>query len=146
MNGSFVKNGWHHSVSGAVGAMCRHRSVDSANPNRVAGGLGTYLNMSSRGWPEVARIVRAHESDFLAGDGVDGGMFSCSCGFQGERRMYVGFVSQVKEENAAAGPNIMRGRGCCGKMVPEGSDAPGRRCIGNVRARSWRWPERLIVG
>lgn len=133
-------------MSGAVGAICRHRSVDSANPNRTAGALGKYLNMSSRGWPEVARIVRAHESDFSAGDGPDGGIFSCSCGGPGERRIYVGFVSQVKEENVAAGPNIMRGRGCWGRIVPEGSEAPGRRWMGKVRARSCRWPERLIVG
>lgn len=111
MNGSFVKNGWHHNVSGAVGAMCRHLSVDSASPIRVAGGLGRYLNMSSSGWPEVARIVLAHALDSL-NEVLDGDMFSCSSGSPGARRIYVGFVSQVKVPYVAAGPNIILGKGC----------------------------------
>lgn len=111
MNGSFVKNGWHHRVSGAVGAMCRHRSVDSARPIRVAGGLGKYLNMSSSGWPEVARTVLVHALD-SPDEVLDGDKVSCSSGNPGARRIYVGFVSQVKVPYVAAGPNIMRGRGC----------------------------------
>lgn len=102
-NGSVVKYGWHQSVSGAVGAMWRQRSVASAMESRVAGGDGRYLNISSSGWPECTRIVR---------DGVDELL---DIGFEVEAlplgfaldeedvssnaptRMYAGFVSHEKD-------------------------------------------------
>lgn len=58
MNGSSVKYGWHQRVSGAVGATCRQRSVDSASASLVVGGEGRYLYISFSGWPELASIVR----------------------------------------------------------------------------------------
>ena len=53
INGSSLKYGWHHSVSGAVGAMCRHLKVDSRSDKRVLGGIGTYFSMSFNGCPEL---------------------------------------------------------------------------------------------
>jgi hypothetical protein len=53
INGSSLKYGWHHSVSGAVGAMCRHLKVDSRSDKRVLGGFGTYFNISFNGCPEL---------------------------------------------------------------------------------------------
>jgi len=52
------------------------------------------------------------------------------------RVRYVGFVSQVIVGYRAASPNIARGKGCWGMMMPEGSDSPGRICIGMVLAMS----------
>ena len=43
-----------------------------------------------------------------------------------DRRMYVGFVSQENDENDDAWLNMARGRACWGRIVPEGSDSPGR--------------------
>ena len=53
INGSSLKYGWHHSVSGAVGAMCRHLKVDSRSDKRVLGGFGTYFSISFNGCPEL---------------------------------------------------------------------------------------------
>jgi len=60
--------------------------------------------------------------------------------------MYVGLVSQKNVEKAEAAPNMARGKGCCGRIVPDGSELPGRRCTGIVRAKSRRRAEKLIVG
>ena len=49
-------------MSGAVGAMCRQRRVDSAIERRVMGG-GRYRNMSSSGWPECTRTTRSGVRD-----------------------------------------------------------------------------------
>ena len=87
--GSRSRKEWHHSVSGAVGAMWRHCSVDAASASRAAVGLGgstasdgcadgRYLNRSSSGWPACARIVRA---------GVVDGAVAAT-------RTHAGFVSQ----------------------------------------------------
>ena len=43
-------------------------------------------------------------------------------------------------------PNIARGKGCCGIIVPEGSDSPGSRCIGMTLAISYNEEERLNIG
>ena len=45
----------------------------------------------------------------------------------------MGLVSQVNEENEDIAPNMARGNGCCGRMVPEGSVSPGRIWIGIAR-------------
>lgn len=58
INGSAVKYGWHHSVSGAVGDMCLHLRVLSRMERRVMGGVGRYLNMSFIGCPEFTRMDR----------------------------------------------------------------------------------------
>jgi len=41
-------------------------------------------------------------------------------------RKYVGFVSQEKVGKEDTAPNIARGKGCWGIIVPEGSESPGR--------------------
>jgi len=53
-------------VSGAVGAICRQRRVDSARLRRVDGGEGRYLNMSFSGWPEFTRRVRDISELFIS--------------------------------------------------------------------------------
>ena|SRR6266702_2069305 len=105
IKGSSAKNGWHQSVSGAVGAMWRHLRVASARFSRVVGAVGTYLDMSLSGCPDVANIVRM--------GALPGGSTppSLPC-IPGARRRYVGFVSQEKDEYEDAGPNMARGRAC----------------------------------
>lgn len=58
----------------------------------------------------------------------------------------VGFVSQLNVEKVEASPNMARGKGCWGRMVPDGSDSPGRMCMGRTCAKSSRCAERLMVG
>jgi hypothetical protein len=101
IKGSIVKNGWHQSVSGAVGAMWRHLRVASARSRQVVGAVGTYLHMSLSGCPDVANIVSAGVSSSPS--------FPCK---QGARRIYVGFVSQENDAYEDAWPNIARGRAC----------------------------------
>jgi hypothetical protein len=60
--------------------------------------------------------------------------------------MYVGLVSHVNEPYDDAEPNIARGRACCGRIVPEGSDGPGRRWIGILCAMSVRYDESTRSG
>ena len=43
-------------------------------------------------------------------------------------------------------PNIARGKGCCGIIVPEGSNSPGSRCIGMTLAISCKEDDRLKTG
>ena len=102
IKGSCEKNGWHQSVSGAVGAKWRHLRVASARFRRVVGAFGTYLYMSLSGCPDVANIVRM---------AVGSTSPSLACIPEAMRR-YVGFVSQEKDEYEAAGPNMARGRAC----------------------------------
>lgn len=64
----------------------------------------------------------------------------------GTNRKSVGLVSQKNAGDFDAWPNIARGRGCCGKIVPEGSSSPGRRCIGRVRAISSRCDPSVYIG
>jgi hypothetical protein len=77
--------------------------------------------MSLRGCPDVANIVRTG----LISEVVGSTSLSLPCVLEA-RRMYVGFVSQEKDANEEAGPNMARGRACCGRIDPEGSDSPGR--------------------
>lgn len=85
--------------------------------------------MSFIGWPEFTNSVR-----WISGEaGAD-------------REMKVGLVSQVNVEYADVAPNMARGKGCWGRMVPEGSESPGRRWMGMSAARSSRWAERVNVG
>ena len=95
-------------MSGAVGAMCRQRSVDSARVMRVIGGVGTYLNMSSTGWPECTSRVRdacgssdARDTPFVFDFEVDApGWLARTPDGVGSRPgatlMKVGFDSQAK--------------------------------------------------
>lgn len=107
IKGSSIKNGWHQSVSGAVGAMWRHFRVASARFSRVVGAVGTYLSMSLSGCPDVANIVRTGDGD--TSDGSTSPSLAC---IPGAMRRYVGFVSQEKDEYEDAGPNMARGRAC----------------------------------
>jgi len=126
-------------VSGAVGAICRHLSVDSNTSNRVCGGDDRYLNMSFSGWPELT-------NSFLFICGLDGFDEEASGSGSVEMLRYVGFVSQLNDWKRAASPNIARGKGCCGMMVPDGSVSPGRICIGIEVARSVRVADRDNIG
>jgi hypothetical protein len=96
IKGSSVKNGWHQSVSGAVGAMWRHLRVASARFSRVVGAVGTYLSMSLSGCPDVANIVRT--GVLLDGDTSAGSISPSLACVPGAMRRYVGFVSQEKDE------------------------------------------------
>ena len=62
------------------------------------------------------------------------------------RCRYVGFVSVANELKAAAPPNIARGSGCCGRIVPDGSVAPANKCIGMLRAISCKQAANAWVG
>ena len=138
IKGSRVKNGWHQSVSGAVGAMWRHLRVASAKFSRVVGAVGTYLSMSLSGCPEVANIVRTGVlPDGDMSESVESTPLSQAC-THGAMRRYVGFVSQEKDEYEDAGPNMERGRACWGRIVPAGSDSPGRMWIASDCDRSCR--------
>lgn len=63
-----------------------------------------------------------------------------------EMLRYVGFVSQLNDWKRAASPNIARGKGCCGMMVPEGSVSPGKICIGMEVARSVNAADKWSMG
>lgn len=126
-------------MSGAVGAICRHLSVDSNTDKRVLGGDGRYLNISFRGWPEFIRsfLFIGGLTDFDDEEGASGSEASVK---------YFGFVSQMNVEYREASPNIARGKGCCGMMVPAGSDSPGRMCIGMELAISFNVADKLKMG
>ena len=65
--------------------------------------------MSLRGCPDVANIVRTGP---VPEDAKAVGSTSLSWVPGAIRRMYVGFVSQVKDANEEAWPNMARGRAC----------------------------------
>ena len=110
--------------------------------------------MSSRGWPECTRSVRSgvRDEDTTFDDEAEAffdallPLDGASGGGDGPMWRYVGFVSVTKDVNAAAPPNIARGRGCCGRIVPDGSVKPARRCIGTLRAMSSRQAANASVG
>lgn len=97
------------------------------------------MNISLRGCPELIRIFL-----FIGGsldlDEEDSGYVS------DPSVKYVGFVSQENVGYRAASPNIARGNGCWGRIVPEGSVSPGRICIGNALAISVRVDDKLKTG
>lgn len=105
---------------------------------RVLGGEGRYLNISLRGCPELIKIF------LFIGGRVDFEEDSRSVSDASAK--YVGFVSQENVGYRAASPNIARGNGCCGIIVPEGSVSPGRMCIGKVAAISLRVEARFKTG
>jgi hypothetical protein len=66
--------------------------------------------MSLRGCPDVANIVRTTGTEDAK---TVGSTFSISwLPGSAARRMYVGFVSQAKDVNEEAWPNMARGRAC----------------------------------
>lgn len=90
--------------------MWRHLSVASARVSLVVATVGTYLNMSLSGCPDVANIVRMGvvPEDAKA---VESTLPSPPRASE-DRRMYVGFVSQEKDANEDALPNMARGSAC----------------------------------
>jgi hypothetical protein len=95
--------------------------------------LGTYLNISFRGCPELMSNIRSTS-------GLEWG-FEVAVGWVSEpqlSRKYVGLVSHEKVVNEATAPNIGRGNGCCGRMVPAGSVTPGKMWTGITRQMSRR--------
>lgn len=76
-------------MSGAVGAMCLHLSVDSRIDRRVFGGDGKYLNMSFSGCPEFINRFLLIEGLVVLGDEPSASSLEA-------RVKYVGFVSQIK--------------------------------------------------
>lgn len=77
-------------MSGAVGAMCLHLSVDSRIDKRVFGGDGKYLNMSFSGCPEFINSFLFTEGRVL-GEELSASSLDAIV-------KYVGFVSQIKVE------------------------------------------------
>ena len=93
-----------------------------ANCKRVTGSDGTYLNMSSRGWPELTNKAREPSES------------------------QSGFVSVVNDGMDLTELNIARGSGCCGRSIPDGSEAPARRWTGRDCATSRRKEFTTLVG
>lgn len=75
-------------MSGAVGAMCLHLSVDSRIDKRVFGGDGRYLNMSFNGCPEFINRFLFIEGRVLGDESSASSLVAIV--------KYVGFVSQIK--------------------------------------------------
>lgn len=105
----------------------------------MCGGEGRYLNISFKGCPELINKVRLIRGRFLDSSIESEASPNARC-------RYVGLVSQKNVESLEASPNILRGNGCCGIIVPEGSISPGRMWTGITRPISRRCADRLSIG
>ncbi len=66
--------------------------------------------MSLSGCPDVANIVRIVPEEAKVSGSISPSLPCVQ--LEEARRMYVGFVSQEKDANEEAGPNMARGKAC----------------------------------
>ena len=113
-----------HSVSGAVGAICRHSSVRFVIASRED--EGRYLNMSSILCPPIVRILTCQAprfSELDAAPRVDEIAHLLS-----PTLIHPGFVKLSRPSRLP--PIITLGNACCGSVAPAGSAAPGTMDMG----------------